>query len=221
MSPEEKRIAVVEVILQLAKSMAVNNPKLKNGCALFVREITDNVIDVSAEDTEKIISELNRLNIISRPPFKPDLFSLRIKDVQEYKKKLNDVIKRQNPRPNNYRKKIPDKTIKEMVCVQPKNDSSDFWIIVNANYSKPLRVSKNIKCWDLLFRIAEGEKIPFDKNFTDYFNSNDKNKIYTQTGLSLTKVFRSGGKEITADNVKIKIISSKAFKTQSNKQVPA
>jgi len=54
------------------------------------------------------------------------------------------------------------------------------------------------------------------KSAIDYLNNNKNNKIYTKTGLALSKILRVSGSEVLA-NIPITTQSQKARATRLNK----
>jgi hypothetical protein len=117
--------------------------------------------------------------------------------------------------------------ITSLTIVKPRSGDK-FPIIINNNYNKPISGNRNNLSWDLLFRVAENtngakEGVPAEepikcKNYLDYFNSNKKNKLYTQTGYKITKILQSEDNFIKpASNIKINMMSDKAYKTRINK----
>ena len=76
--------------------------------------------------------------------------------------------------------------------------------------------------WNLLFMVAQKEMATSyrgeHKNSVDYFNTNAKNRIYTQTGYKLTKILKmEGGCIVPEDGIEINIISEKAFERRRKK----
>lgn len=109
--------------------------------------------------------------------------------------------------------------IEKLEVVRPNNKSNKFLIIVNENYEHQKQISgdRAKPSWDMLFRIAAGEEL-MGSNFKpslEYFNTNKLCKLYTQTGCSLTKIFKTEYR-ITA-LIPIVIITEKAFKQRQNK----
>ncbi|MBU0580397.1 MAG: hypothetical protein KKA19_04395, partial [Candidatus Margulisbacteria bacterium] len=75
MTPEEKVLAVIETILELAAVQIREKPELKNSCSLFVQEVIEEILtNVPPDDVKKIIRKLDRLGIIQNPPFAPEAF---------------------------------------------------------------------------------------------------------------------------------------------------
>lgn len=75
MTPEEKVLAVIETILELAAVQIREKPELKNSCSLFVQEVIgETLTNVPPDDIRKIIRKLDRLGIIQNPQFAPEAF---------------------------------------------------------------------------------------------------------------------------------------------------
>lgn len=75
MTPEQKELAVVEVLLQFIKVQAVENPKLKDACAVTIEEV-ETYVDLPHDDIVKVIKRMTLFGIVDNPPQNPhqDLF---------------------------------------------------------------------------------------------------------------------------------------------------
>jgi hypothetical protein len=110
------------------------------------------------------------------------------------------------------------KQIGNLVLVDLRSES--YKIVINDQYLKSISVTRHPdKTWDLLFRLAEGEKIAYTqghKSAIDFLNSNKECKLYSNTGCKLTEIFgRENGQLVL--RVSHDIISPKAFETRKNK----
>lgn len=82
-------------------------------------------------------------------------------------------------------KELPDElTIKQIECFTSDKSDNDYWIVINGDVSSPLKVSKNIKIWDMFFDLVNNGYV--DRNnetqdLYDYLNYNPNNKIRTNT----------------------------------------
>lgn len=82
-------------------------------------------------------------------------------------------------------KELPDElTIKQIECFTSEKSQNDYWIVINGDYSNPLKVSKSIKIWSMFFDLVSNGYI--DRNsdtqdLYDYLNYNPNNKIRTNT----------------------------------------
>lgn len=110
--------------------------------------------------------------------------------------------------------------IKSLTLVRLKNES-EYMAIINDDYTNPAILNKNKKCWDILFRIVEGEffkSIDVLKEF-DYIITNKENILFKHSRLSSIKKFKilkkANGTIIPA--IDTKIIPEKAFKIKLNK----
>lgn len=111
-------------------------------------------------------------------------------------------------------------TINSLTCVRPAHNQGTYIIVVNDDYGCPIEVSRAIETWDLLFRVAEGEKIPFDQKFKqniDYLNCNRSNKLYKETGLSLTKIIGRKGKNLVPI-IQLLVVTEKAYQRRVNQE---
>jgi hypothetical protein len=73
--------------------------------------------------------------------------------------------------------------------------------------------SRNKK-WGSMYELAKNQKIPFDKNFYDYFNYQQTNPLYTK-GFQTTKILKEEDGDIVP-NIEIKLIT-KSKKTRQYK----
>lgn len=87
-------------------------------------------------------------------------------------------------------------------------------VYVNGSYSQELGFSRG-KNWGKMYELAENGSIDFDKAFLDYFNSNQKNPLYTKPQLAITKILKSEDKTIVP-NIKIKLQTQKYITQQRN-----
>lgn len=130
----------------------------------------------------------------------------------DYLRKLYSEIEKEKKGNNT---KITNKNICSIICVTPEHNNNLYKIVINKDYENYFKVSKIKKCWNLLYRIAEGENINFKnslKGIEDYFNTNKKCKIYTKTDLELTNILSRTGNRIIKQIEELEIISEKAFK---------
>lgn len=119
-----------------------------------------------------------------------------------------------------YGKKTPmtGETIVELMVVKPDQESNKYQIIVNQKFNKPIEADRATSSWKFLFDLAISKRIPYTdthKTNIDYFNSNKKCKLYTQTGLSITKIFQRDSRFVKA-LIPIEVITQKAYKQKLN-----
>jgi len=106
--------------------------------------------------------------------------------------------------------------IEKLDIVKPKNGDK-FLVVVNDDYQNPIKVDKAKPSWEMLFMVAEEEELE-GKNYKaslEYFNTNRRCKLYTQTGCSLTKIFKT--EYYIVPMIPIEMIGDKAFKQRQNK----
>ncbi len=104
--------------------------------------------------------------------------------------------------------------IAELLIVKPNTDSNNYLVIVNQKFNKSIKADRAKPSWELLFTIANDKEVLYSdehKTSLDYFNSNKRCKLYTQTGLSLTKILQRENRYIVPV-IKIEVISEKAYK---------
>ncbi len=108
--------------------------------------------------------------------------------------------------------------VEKIICVKPDDEDKKYQMIINDNYVNPLMCDRVKPSFDLLFKVAEGERPSAGeyKSNLDYFNTNKQNRIYTQTGLSLTKILKIIDGDIHP-NIVMDVISEKALATRQNK----
>lgn len=115
---------------------------------------------------------------------------------------------------------ITSDEIVDLIIVKPKNDSNSYLVIVNQRFNQPIEADRAKPSWNLLFEIVKNRELAFFGEYKaslDYLNSNSRCKLYTQTGLSITKIlYRDGG--MVKPAVKIKMITDKAYKQKVNSQ---
>jgi hypothetical protein len=118
------------------------------------------------------------------------------------------------------RAKTVSKFIEKLVCVRPKQQSRKYKIVVNDDYAKPIEVDRSPNStWDYLFRVAEGEELAAGdrKAALDYLNSNKQSRLYTQTGLELTKILKTDN-HVIVSNIKMEVIDETTFARRANAQ---
>lgn len=128
-------------------------------------------------------------------------------------KNFRDVIKFKKP------VMVGDKIV-DLIIVKSNDDGKKYSIIVNQRFDQPVEANRAKPSWDLLFKVANDKEVIFSgehKTSIDYFNSNNRCKLYTKTGLSITKIIhRDGG--VVRPTVKMSVIAEKAYKQKINKE---
>jgi len=104
--------------------------------------------------------------------------------------------------------------IAEILIVRPSTDSNNYLVVINQKFNTPIKADRAKPSWELLFQIATEKEVAYSdshKTSLDFFNSNKRCKLYTQTGLSLTKILQRESRSIVPA-VRIGIITEKAYK---------
>lgn len=137
---------------------------------------------------------------------------LRKKFDKEYDEVKTEIEKR-------HKKSRGLDSIHEIICVRPASGDK-FLLVINGNYQHIIKGDQGKRSWNLLFEVAEGKEIWYNeeshKNDLDYFNSNKKNRLYTQTGYKITKILKVEG-GLIKPNIKMSVISQKAFQRRLKK----
>lgn len=147
---------------------------------------------------------------------KKNKFNLLYKKIEREIEKLD--LKRSQSVSKSSMKVGPDKFITKIICVDP-GQKNKFKVVLNNDYENFIEGDKAKKCWYFLFQIAEEEFMPYQeeyKTYIDYFNSNKKNRIYTQTEYNIAKIFEIE-RGTVVPNIPMNIISEKAFQTRLKK----
>lgn len=82
-------------------------------------------------------------------------------------------------------------TIKSIDCFTSDYSEKDYFIVINDDYLRPIKVSKNIKIWNMFFELIENrhlEKNDETQDLYDYLNFNPNNRLSTNTGLPIQKI---------------------------------
>ena len=203
---EELRSKVLEVLQKIKILLEIAEPKNSFSISLNPNPDEREMILRELEKKEKIL-KINRLNKSTNSA------SITVVNKRKFKSFYEKVERG---------KRGPDKNLKskinEIICVRP-NLGNKFIVVLNNDYRNFIKGDRAKSSWDFLFRIAEGEEIPYNveyKNCIDYFNSNSNNRIYTQTGCKVTKIFKIEGGYIRP-NIKMNVISEKALKRRIKK----
>lgn len=119
-------------------------------------------------------------------------------------------------------KPVNSRTISSLEIVDP-GSAMGYLVVVNEKYDKPIRVSaKPNGSWDILLRLARGEKISVNAKTTatkSLLNSNSNCKLYTQGGYQKTAILveEDGFLKVA---IPLKIITHKTYMTKFNKVKP-
>ncbi len=167
---------------------------------------------ISLHDVKKVTGILEKH--FGKLGFKFPLRSIdKAKTTASWKNLYNEI--------KNFRDSIKSKRpvlsgdkIVELLIVKPNTDSNNYLVVVNQKFNKPIKADQAKPSWELLFEIANDKEVAYSDNHKtslDYFNSNKRCKLYTQTGLSLTKILQRENRYIVPI-IKIGVISEKAYK---------
>lgn len=111
-----------------------------------------------------------------------------------------------------------DTEVHQLALLPLKNEEK-VMVVVNGDYKNafPVRCKQY---WDTLVRIAEGERIRHKdiRGVFDYFNTNSKCPLYTNSRCEITQVL-GRDYEIAVFKVSVEIISSKTLKTRQNRML--
>lgn len=213
LSPEtrNKITEILDIILYKFELFLTSNYAEKAGhieMPFFYKEHED----VSLHDVKKVTEILEKH--FGKLGFKFPLRGIdRTKKTASWKNLYNEI--------KNFRDSIKSKRpilsgdkIADILIVKPNSDSNNYLVIVNQKFNTPIRADRAKPSWELLFTIANDKEVIYSNEYKtslDYFNSNKRCKLYTQTGLSLTKILQRENRYITPI-VKIGIITEKAYK---------
>ena len=111
-----------------------------------------------------------------------------------------------------------DNKITSILIIEPRDLDNRYKFVVNHNYEQAKYIRNNSKSFSDLIKIIEGDVIKFNKNESDYFNCNANCPLYYKNKYQRTLILEnSGGFFKINENIEIKIISEKTFKTRLNK----
>lgn len=112
--------------------------------------------------------------------------------------------------------KINGGTIKKIEILKSKNNTGRIKVYVNGNYDNdPLDFARG-KNWQLMYRVANGEEVVYDKKgkeFYDYFNSRKENPLYAKHGFEKTTILKREDGCIVP-NIKIKLTTQNKITRQ-------
>lgn len=106
--------------------------------------------------------------------------------------------------------------ISSLEIVEP-DKSLRYIVVINNQYDKPTSVRG--KSWTFLQKVTNGNGVPItklNKSYKDYFNSNERCKLYTIGNYRKTKIISERDGMFVAA-IPIKIISNKSYQTKLNK----
>ncbi len=111
---------------------------------------------------------------------------------------------------------ICNSTIQQLGLL-PDRSKGEVVVVVNGNYAGAFSV-KYGKYWDLLIRIAEGERFRHQdiRGALDYFNTNGRCPLYTKGKHELTQIL-GRDYDFVVFKVSVEVLTQKAFQTRRNK----
>ena len=111
---------------------------------------------------------------------------------------------------------IPDLKIKQLGLL-PNRSEEEIIVVVNGDYKRIFK-ARYRKYWDLLVRVAEGERFRHKeiRGALDYFNTNGRCPLYAQGGYELTRILGIDH-DFVVFKVSVEILTQKAFQTRRNK----
>ncbi len=192
---EEKQKEVWEVVQKIKNILDLRRPRNIITISLNSNPDEKEATLRELKDQEELlkINEINRIGNFAS-------VTINLKKFDAFYKKLENI---ESPK-----KGISNNLIKEIICVKPKLGDR-FTVIVNNDYTKLIRGDRAKNSWKSLFEVAEKKEIWYEpeyKSYLDYFNSNELNRLYTQTGCKIIKIFKKEGDYIYP-NIKMSVIS--------------
>lgn len=114
---------------------------------------------------------------------------------------------------------VRSQKIETIVLVRP-NSGDRYAIVINEAYDQALTVNRRHRAWNVLFRVAEEERIESSsaKSQVDFLSTNRRCRLYTKTGYSLCKILISVG-NLVKPGIPMKIIGEKAYRQRLAKML--
>ncbi len=88
-----------------------------------------------------------------------------------------------------------------------ENEYAKLTVFINKEYEKPMTFKRG-KNWSYMYSLAQNEGVYDQKDFMDYFNSNQTNPLYKRYGFEVSKILRQESGQILP-NIKIEMITKK------------
>ena len=133
--------------------------------------------------------------------------------AQEYQKSIKKEVKTKRKSPLKQ-----SKYIQSIIIVEPRfPDEKDYLAVINHDYENAQKAKSAY--WRKLIEVIRGEKdISFEKEMADYFNYNQKCKIYFQGKYKLTNILEETKKFFRVNpDIETGIISENAYKRRLGK----
>lgn len=117
-------------------------------------------------------------------------------------------------------KELPDElTIKQIELFISDHSENDYQIVINGDYSHPLKVSKGIKIWNMFFDLVNSgylDRNEETQDLYDYLNYNPNNKIITNAKYPRQRVINLESNSFRP-NFKSSVQTEKALVQRQNK----
>lgn len=143
----------------------------------------------------------------------PELGFIKDKSIDVIQEKIENLIlelKSKAESGNSNQKQIKkvlnnSKKIEQLDLKENEREGMAITFFINTEYLKPYKGNKG-KYWTEMYCLARDGYVDNSKGFYDYFNSNKKNPLYTQSGFNVTQILRKDSDKIIP-NIKIELIT--------------
>lgn len=117
-------------------------------------------------------------------------------------------------------KELPDElTIKQIELFISDHSENDYQIVINGDYSHPLKVSRSIKIWNMFFDLVNNgylDRNEETQDLYDYLNYNPNNKIITNAKYPRQRMINLESSSFRP-NFKSSVQTEKALVQRQNK----
>ncbi len=110
--------------------------------------------------------------------------------------------------------KLIRQEIKKIEFVRHEFNTSKLKVIINDNYGASFKVT-NKGYWSKLYELADKKTTSYDKGFSDYFNSNNGNRLYTKLGYKMINFLEPDGKTFISTKIPLEIITPEKYSRRS------
>ncbi len=132
-----------------------------------------------------------------------------IKNIKSKVLKLISELKiKDNKKKLTLNKAGSNQEIKQLELLEDKTTNKGVTVYINVKYDTPRKFRRG-KNWGKMYELAMDQRVPYNKTFFDYFNSNNTNPLYTKEGFKVTKILNKEYDYITP-KIEIRIITQKA-----------
>lgn len=102
---------------------------------------------------------------------------------------------------------IEGREIKVLEILEKEGEPKYITVYINYHYLNPIYIL-NKKYGKALYKLAQDKFTDLDTGFLDYWNTNNRNKVYKMGGYNITKIAKQESDQIIQeDGTKIKLIS--------------